>query len=170
MVVVGYGTQKKATLTGSVSPEFSVRWYLLAHPIKKTTAGKTAGVIAKYKDRWAGWGLRQILIRGRDMGATDPLIVVDGVADRSFSKLNPKTSNPFQCWRCVAVIYGARAANGVILWRQCSSGKTQVNYDGYRFSQPTPIPKMLNADDYATYVDEDDAGHGEAQTYSGWST
>lgn len=71
-----------------------------------------------------------------------------------------------------AAIYGARAANGVILvtTKRGSSGRTRVQYNGsLTFTQPTRIPKMLNSYQYATYVNEYDADerHGQAGlTYS----
>lgn len=172
MVVVGYGAQKKATLTGSVSQVSGKDLVSVgASNLSNTIAGKTAGVIANTRTGEPGEDYANILIRGKGtLGSTSPLIVVDGVADRSFSNLNPEDIESISVLKdASAAIYGARAANGVILvtTKRSKGGKMQVNYDGsVSFSQPTRVPKMLNAYDYATYVDEYDAGHGEAQTYS----
>jgi TonB-linked SusC/RagA family outer membrane protein len=172
MIVVGYGAQKKATLTGSVSQVSGKDLVSVgASNLSNTIAGKTAGVIANTRTGEPGEDYANILIRGKGtLGATNPLIVVDGVADRSFSKLNPEDIESISVLKdASAAIYGARAANGVILvtTKRSKGGKMQVSYDGnVSFSQPTRIPKMLNAYDYATYIDEYDAGHGEAQTYS----
>lgn len=104
------------------------------------------------------------------MGSTAPLIVVDGIADRSFSRLNPEDIESISVLKdASAAIYGARAANGVILvtTKRGAEGKVKVNYSGnVSFSQPTRIPEMLNSYQYATYVNEFDAAQGNTPTYS----
>ena len=171
LVVVGYGTQKKATLTGSVSSIGSDELSKMAATnITNTLAGKTAGVIANTRTGEPGADDANILIRGKGtMGDTSPLIVVDGVADRSFGRLNPDDIESISVLKdASAAIYGARAANGVILvtTKRGKAGKVQVKYDGtVSFSQPTRIPKMLNAYEYATYTNEFDKNRGAALTY-----
>lgn len=172
VVVIGYGTQKKATLTGSVSQ-------ISGDDIKKvsaanlsnTLAGKTAGIIANSRSGEPGEDGADILIRGKGtLGSTAPLIVVDGIADRSFDRLNPEDIESISVLKdASAAIYGARAANGVILvtTKRGAEGKVKFNYSGnVSISQPTRIPEMLNSLQYATYVNEYDAGHGESATYS----
>lgn len=172
VVVIGYGTQKKATLTGSVSQ-------ISGDDIKKvsaanlsnTLAGKTAGIIANSRSGEPGEDGADILIRGKGtLGSTAPLIVVDGIADRSFDRLNPEDIESISILKdASAAIYGARAANGVILvtTKRGAEGKVKFNYSGnVSISQPTRIPEMLNSLQYATYVNEYDGGHGEAATYS----
>ena len=117
VVVVGYGSQKKATVTGSISQ-------VSGEDIKKistanltnTLAGKTAGVIANVRSGEPGEDNATIFIRGKGTtGNTDPLIIVDGIADRSFSRLNPDDIESISVLKdASAAIYGARAANGVI--------------------------------------------------------
>lgn len=171
MVVVGYGSQKKATLTGSVSQMSGDDIKKMAAVnITNVLAGKTAGVIANMRTSEPGEDNASILIRGKGtLGDTSPLIVVDGVADRSFSRLNPDDIESISVLKdASAAIYGSRAANGVILvtTRRGKEGKTRVSYDGnISFSQPTRVPKMLNAYQYATYVDEFDASMGNTLTY-----
>lgn len=163
VVVVGYGVQKKATLTGSVSS-------VTGEDIKKvsaanltnTLAGKTAGVIGNTRSGEPGEDGATFTIRGKGTtGDTSPLIVVDGVADRSFSRLNPEDIESISVLKdASAAIYGARAANGVILvtTKRGKEGKVKVNYNGsYTIAQPTRIPKMLNSYQYATYRNEYDA-------------
>lgn len=175
VVVVGYGVQKKATLTGSVSS-------VAGEDIKKvsaanltnTLAGKTAGVIGMSTSGEPGADNATLLIRGKGtLGDTSPLIVVDGIADRSFSRLDPNDIESISVLKdASAAIYGARAANGVILvtTKRGKAGKVKITYNGnYSMSQPTRIPKMLNSYQYATYVNEYDADprHGSGQlTYS----
>lgn len=90
VVVVGYGTQKKATLTGSVSQVGGEELKKVSTAnLTNTLAGKTAGVIANTRSGEPGADDATILIRGKGtLGNTSPLIVVDGIADRSFSRLN----------------------------------------------------------------------------------
>ena len=172
VVVVGYGTQKKATLTGSVSQVGGEELKKVAATnLTNTLAGKTAGVIANTRSGEPGEDNADILIRGKGtLGSTSPLIVVDGIADRSFSRLNPEDIESISVLKdASAAIYGARAANGVILvtTKRGTEGKVKINYSGnVSFSQPTRIPEMLDSYQYATYVNEYDAGHGEAATYS----
>ena len=90
VVVVGYGTQKKATLTGSISSVGGEELKKVAAVnLSNTLAGKTAGVIANTRSGEPGEDGATIQIRGQGtFGSTSPLIVVDGIADRSFSRLN----------------------------------------------------------------------------------
>ena len=172
VVVVGYGTQKKATLTGSISQVGGDEIKKLAAAnLTNTLAGKTAGVIANTRSGEPGEDNADILIRGKGtLGSTAPLIVVDGIADRSFSRLNPEDIESISVLKdASAAIYGARAANGVILvtTKRGAEGKVKVNYSGnVSFSQPTRIPEMLNSYQYATYVNEFDAAQGNTPTYS----
>lgn len=171
VVVVGYGTQKKATLTGSISQVGGDELRKLAAVnLTNTLAGKTAGVIANTRSGEPGEDNADILIRGKGtLGSTAPLIVVDGIADRSFSRLNPEDIESISVLKdASAAIYGARAANGVILvtTKRGAEGKVKVNYSGnVSFSQPTRIPEMLNSYQYATYVNEFDAAQGNTLTY-----
>jgi len=174
VLVVGYGTQKKATVTGSVSQIGGDELKKVgAVNITNTLAGKTAGVIANMRTGEPGEDNAEILIRGKGtLGSTAPLIVVDGIADRSFSRLNPDDIESISILKdASAAIYGARAANGVILvtTKRGKQGKMQVSYSGnVSFSQPTRVPEMLNSLEYATYVNEYDAnpGHQQQATYS----
>lgn len=171
VVVVGYGTQKKATLTGSVSSigGDDLKKISTAN-LTNTLAGKTAGVIANTRSGEPGADDAEILIRGKGtLGNTAPLIVVDGIADRSFGRLNAEDIESISVLKdASAAIYGARAANGVILvtTKRGKEGKIKVNYSGnVSISQPTRVPEMLDAYQYATYVNEFDAAQGNSLTY-----
>lgn len=172
VVVVGYGSQKKSTLTGSVSQISGEELKKVAATnLTNTLAGKTAGVIANMRSGEPGADDATILIRGKGTtGDTSPLIVVDGIADREFSRLNPEDIESISVLKdASAAIYGARAANGVILitTKRGKEGKVKVNYSGnYSVSQPTRVPDMLNSYQHATYVNEYDRGHGNSDTYS----
>lgn len=139
--------KKKTTLTGSVSSVSGedIKKVSAAN-LSNTLAGKTAGIIANTRSGEPGEDGADILIRGKGtLGNTSPLIVVDGIADRSFSRLNPEDIESISVLKdASAAIYGARAANGVILvtTKRGKEGKMQVNYNGsYTLSQPTRIPQ-----------------------------
>lgn len=170
VVVVGYGVQKKATLTGSISAVNGEELKKVSTAnMTNTLAGKTAGIIANNRSGEPGADDATILIRGKGtLGDTSPLIVVDGIADRSFGRLNPEDIESISVLKdASAAIYGARAANGVILvtTKRGKEGKVRMNYSGsYTMSQPTRVPKMLDAYQYATYVNEYDAQVRHAQS------
>jgi len=172
VVVVGYGTQKKATVTGSVSQVGGDELKKVASiNLSGALAGKTAGIISNVRSGEPGEDGASILIRGKGTtGSNAPLIVVDGVADRSFSRLNPEDIETISVLKdASAAIYGARAANGVILvtTKRGKEGKVKINYNGnVGFTQPTRVPDMLNAFQYATYINEYDRGHDMYETYS----
>ena len=172
VVVVGYGTQKKATLTGSISTVGGEDLKKIAAVnLSNTLAGKTAGVIANTRSGEPGEDGATIQIRGQGtFGSTSPLIVVDGIADRSFSRLNPEDIESISVLKdASAAIYGARAANGVILvtTKRGKEGRTSLTYNGrVGFSQPTRVPKMLNSYQYMTYINEYQTGHGATPTFT----
>lgn len=117
--------------------------------LTSSLAGKTAGVIANTRSGEPGEDGASILIRGKGtMGNTSPLIVVDGVADRGFGRLNSEDIESISVLKdASAAIYGARAVNGVILvtTKRGKEGKIKVNYAGdYSVSQPTRVPKMTS--------------------------
>lgn len=171
VVVVGYGTQKKATLTGSISSVGGEELKKVAAVnLSNTLAGKTAGVIANTRSGEPGEDGATIQIRGQGtFGSTSPLIVVDGIADRSFSRLNAEDIESISILKdASAAIYGSRAANGVILvtTKRGKEGKTTLSYSGrVGFSQPTRVPEMLNSYQYMTYVNEYQTGHGLETTF-----
>lgn len=172
IVIVGYGAQKKATLTGSVSQVSGDEIKKVAAAnLTNTLAGKTAGVIANVRSGEPGEDNASILIRGKGTtGNSDPLIVVDGIADRDFARLNPEDIESISVLKdASAAIYGSRAANGVILvtTKRGKEGQIRTTYSGsYSIAQPTRVPKMLNSYQHATYVNEYDRGHGNSHTYS----
>lgn len=171
VIVVGYGSQKKATVTGSIS-QIDGDEMKKANKVNLTSslAGKTAGVIANTRSSEPGEDGASILIRGKGtLGKTDPLVVVDGVADRGFGRLNSEDIESISILKdASAAIYGARAANGVILikTKRGKEGKVKVNYAGdFSISQPTRTPKMANALQYATYVNEYDKRKGNQESF-----
>lgn len=162
VVVVGYGTQKKATVTGSVA---SVRGADLDKSptlnLSNSLAGRLPGITALQRTGEPGFDGSTIRIRGTNtLGNSGPLVVIDGVPDRAggIDRLNPADIESVSVLKdASAAIYGARAANGVILvtTRQGKAGKPVVSYDyNYGWQQPTVVPKMSNAAEYAELLNE----------------
>lgn len=154
VVVVGYGVQKKKLVTGATVQ-------VKGDDIQKlsTTSALTAmqsqspGVTIMQNNGQAGEGFK-VNIRGLGTtGNSDPLYVVDGVAGGSLNDLNPADIESIDVLKdaASAAIYGARAANGVILitTKQGKSGKLQISYDGYYGQQYLyKAPDVLNAQEY----------------------
>jgi len=162
VVVVGYGTQKKAVVSGSVT---SVKGAELAKTptanLSNSLAGRLPGVTAVQASGEPGYDGSTIRIRGvNSLGNNNALIVIDGVPNRAggLERLNPNDVESVSVLKdASAAIYGSRAANGVILitTRQGKSGKPQLSYDfAYGLQQPARIPKMSNSSQYAEILNE----------------
>ena len=162
VVVVGYGTQRKVTVTGSVT---AVRGTELdkspSTNLSNALVGRLPGVTAIQSGGEPGRDASTIRIRGTNtLGNSGPLIVIDGVPDRAggLERLNPADIESMSVLKDASgAIYGARAANGVILitTKQGRSGKPTVSYDfNNGWLQPTVVPKMGNAAQYAELLNE----------------
>ncbi|CAK7033386.1 MAG: TonB-dependent receptor SusC [Parabacteroides sp.] len=137
VVVVGYGTQKKANLTGSVS---TVKYgqELENRPItdpSQALSGKATGVWVSQNSGSPGSDGATIRIRGYGtLNNSDPLVLIDGVEGR-MAELAPNDIASITVLKdaASAAIYGSRAANGVILveTKKGSGDKVSVNYTGY---------------------------------------
>jgi TonB-dependent starch-binding outer membrane protein SusC len=160
-VNVGYGTQRKATLTGSVSSVGGKELQMSpAISVSNSIAGLLPGVVALNRTGEPGYDQADILIRGRNTtGNNSPLVVVDGVQDApGWQQINPNDIESISVLKdASAAIYGARAANGVILitTKRGITGKPVINYSfNQGLSQPTRLPKMADAASLATYTNE----------------
>ncbi|GAB3275206.1 TonB-dependent receptor [Larkinella harenae] len=160
VVVVGYGTQARATLTGSVVTAKGEE--LKQNPgvnLSNSLAGRLPGIIANTRSGLPGSGAT-LLIRGQStLGNNNPLIVIDGVWGRGgFEQINPNDVESISVLKdASAAIYGAQAANGVILitTKRGTSGKPVISYTvNQGISQPTRLAKMANSATYAEYMNE----------------
>jgi len=120
VVVVGYGTQKKLTVTGAVTAikgENLVKFP--AVDLSNSLAGRLPGLVVIQTSGEPGADGATINIRGTNtLGNSSPLIVIDGVPDRDggLGRLNPRDIESISVLKdASAAIYGARAANGAIL-------------------------------------------------------
>ena len=162
VVVVGYGTQKKLTVTGAVSAIKGEN--LVKSPavdMSNSLAGRLPGLVVIQQSGEPGYDGATVSIRGTNtLGNNNPLIVIDGVPDRDggLGRLNPRDVESISVLKdASAAIYGARAANGAILvtTKKGASGKPKITYDfNYGQSQPARIPKMSNASEYAAIMNE----------------
>ena len=160
VVVVGYGVQKKKLVTGStVQVKGSDLAKLNTTNPLAALQSQTPGVQITQKSAQPGSSFK-VYIRGvGTTGNSDPLYVIDGVPGGNMDNINPADIESIDVLKDAAssAIYGARAANGVILvtTKQGKEGKITATYDGYvGISNPYKKPALLNAQEYMTIVDE----------------
>jgi TonB-linked SusC/RagA family outer membrane protein len=162
VVVVGYGVEKKATLTGSISTVQGKEVAKSPSPnLAASLEGRLPGLVVNQRTGEPGRDDPNIFIRGTGTdGNSSPLIIIDGVQRDGLSRLNPEDIASFSILKdASAAIYGARAANGVILvtTKRGAKGKPVFNFSyDYAFQSPTKIPTVLDAATYATVYNEGD--------------
>ena len=160
VVVVGYGTMKKKLVTGAT---VQVKGEDIAK-LNTTNAleamqSSTPGVQITQSSSQPGKGYK-VYIRGiGTTGNSSPLYVIDGVAGGSLDGINPNDIESIDVLKdaASAAIYGARAANGVILvtTKQGKAGKIELSYNGAMgWSNTYKRPQLLNAQQYMTIMDE----------------
>jgi len=160
VVVIGYGTQSKATVTGAVvGVEGSDLVKVRTPNVINSLTGQVPGVFINSRTGEPGKENPSILIRGKSTtGNSDPLIVIDGVQRGELSRLNPNDIETISVLKdASAAIYGARAANGVILvtTKRGKKGKSTFDFSyNSGFSQPTRTPKMADSYTWATVYNE----------------
>ena len=160
LVVVGYGTQKKANLTGAVA---NIQMDDLgSRPLTNSSLalqGKVSGVYALQNSGKPGADNATINIRGvGTINNSDPLVLIDGFP----GSMNDVSVNDIKSISVLkdaasAAIYGNRAANGVILitTKRGDSGKMTVTYNGYfGMQEATSLPKVMNSVEYTTLYNE----------------
>jgi TonB-linked SusC/RagA family outer membrane protein len=154
VVVVGYGTQKKATVTGSIAEVKGED--LVKAPVANLTnalAGRLPGLTATQPSGQPGADGSRFNIRG--FGTA--LVLIDGVPG-SFANIDAsEIENVTVLKDASANIYGFSAANGAILvtTKKGTAGKTSISYNGfYGIQQNTTYPKMLDAGQYTELYDE----------------
>ena len=160
VVVIGYGTMKKKLVTGAT---VQVKGEDIAK-LNTTNAleamqSSTPGVQITQSSTQPGKGYK-VYIRGiGTTGNSAPLYVIDGVAGGSLDDINPNDIESIDVLKdaASAAIYGARAANGVILvtTKQGKEGKIELTYNGAMgWSNAYKRPQLLNAQQYMTIIDE----------------
>jgi TonB-linked SusC/RagA family outer membrane protein len=166
VVVVGYGVQKRASVTGSVASIQSKDIVTVKTPnITNTLAGKLPGLRAVQRSGAPGDDAASIDIRG--FGSA--LIIVDGV-ERDFSQIDANDVESISVLKdASAAVYGFKGANGVILvnTKKGEIGKPKISYTGYAGVQNiTRYPEFLNGYEYALLYNEAQQNIGVNAPYS----
>ena len=161
IIVVGYGTQKKATVTGSISTiKGDAIAQVPAPNISQSLAGRVVGVSMRPNGGQPGKDDPDIHIRGIvTTGNNKPLVVVDGVRRDNIRQVDAGSIETITILKDAAAVapYGIGGANGVILitTKKGKSGKPQARISSsYGFQNPTYLPKMLGAKDYMALQNE----------------
>jgi len=160
VVVVGYGVQKKKLVTGAtVQVKGDEIAKLNTTNALEAMQSSTPGVQITQSSSQPGKGYK-VYIRGiGTTGSASPLYVIDGVAGGSLDDINPADIESIDVLKdaASAAIYGARAANGVILvtTKQGKAGKIELTYNGaIGWSNAYKRPQLLNAQQYMNIIDE----------------
>ena len=175
VVVIGYGTMKKKLVTGAtVQVKGDDIAKLSTTDALTAMQSQTPGVMILQNSGQAGEGYK-VNIRGiGTTGDSNPLYVIDGVAGGNLSDLNPSDIESIDVLKdaASAAIYGARAANGVILvtTKQGKAGKIELSYNGAMgWSNAYKRPQLLNAQQYMTIIDEYNFNvNGEKMDWAGF--
>ncbi|WP_460635852.1 SusC/RagA family TonB-linked outer membrane protein [Larkinella harenae] len=155
VVVVGYGVQKKTSVTAAVSAMKGEE--IASVPVTNLSnglGGRLPGVIVKQGSGEPGRDGSNIYIRGiSSTGANQPLLIVDGIP-RNFQQLDPNTIDSFTILKDAAAVapYGVAGANGVVLvtTKRGKTGTPSLTYNGYvGFQNPTVMPSYLHGYDFA---------------------
>jgi len=154
VVVIGYGVQQKRVATGSISKVDAkdIEGYKVPN-VLSAIDGQVSGVIAGESSGQPG-SSKSVFIRGISTnGDNSPLYVVDGLTVSGIDNLNPSDIESVDVLKDAAstAIYGARAANGVIIitTKKGKDGTGVLSYEGFTsFSNPWKMPEMLNSEQY----------------------
>lgn len=169
VIVVGYGTQKRSSVTAAVS---TIKGKDLAsQPVANITdalGGHVAGVLFTQSSGEPGKDGADIQIRGvSTTGNSQPLVIVDGVP-RNYTQIDPNSIESVSVLKDAAAVapYGLAGANGVLLitTKKGKSGKPTLSYNSYYgWQNPTVLTKFVNAYQYATLFNAaDDNAHPAA--------
>ena len=155
VVVVGYGTQKKGSVTGAISQVGNKELKMApSGSLSNMLAGRLPGLITKQSSGQPGQDGSSLYIRGNGAGDGDPLIVVDGVVTDYFPSFSQDEVESITILKdaTAAAVYGVRAAAGVILVttkRGTVQKPTVTVNSSVTLSQNTNFPKFLNGPDFA---------------------
>ena len=155
VVAVAYGTQKKTSMTSSVSTMEGTKVSSIpVTDLSQTIGGRVSGVITKQTVGEPGRDEAAIYIRGvSTTGSSQPLLIVDGIP-REFRHLDPNSIESITILKDAAAVapYGIGGANGVILvtTKRGKSEEAKISYSGYvGFQNPTVLPDYVNGYQYA---------------------
>jgi len=161
IVVIGYGIQKKKVATGSIAKLTNENIEgIVTSDVQSTLEGQVTGLMVNESSGMPG-ASKSILIRGVSTnGDNSPLYIVDGVQVGGIGNISPGDIESIDVLKDAAssAIYGARAANGVVIIttkKGGKDGKGEISYEGsYSSTQPWRLPSMLNSDQYVMLTRE----------------
>ena len=158
VVVVGYGVQKRSSVTGAItsvaSSDIENRTIT---DVAESLGGKTPGVMVISNSAAPG-SSPTIRVRGYSSnGDSNPLYVVDGLRTTDISNIDPADIESIEVLKdaASAAIYGAQAGNGVLLitTKKAKKGRTRISYDfQLSFQSLGKVPEVLNSEEYITYM------------------
>jgi TonB-linked SusC/RagA family outer membrane protein len=155
VVVVGYSSQKRATVTGAISTLKAEEVADIPLPnVSQTLAGRVAGLNMRPNGGAPGSDNPDINIRGIvTTGNSSPLVVVDGIRRNNIQQIDPNTIETVTVLKDAAAVapFGIGGANGVILitTKRGQLGKPNISINStVGFQKPTYLPDMVNAQDY----------------------
>ena len=162
VVVVGYGKQKKESVTASIA-SISRKELVQTQQsnISNMLVGRMPGLIAFQRSGAPGEDASSLLIRGVSTFTdnTAPLIMIDGIERTNFDGIDPNEVESLNILKdaSATAIYGVKGANGVVLitTRKGERGRPRLSYSGnFALQQSTQLPSYLNSADYATLYNE----------------
>jgi TonB-linked SusC/RagA family outer membrane protein len=173
VIVVGYGTQKKASVVGAIS---TIKPSLLQVGTSRTLGnnlgGQITGVIAVQRSGEPGYDASDIKIRGISTfaGGTSPLVLVDGI-ERNLNDVDPASIESFSVLKDAAAsaVYGVRGANGVILvnTKRGFIGKPTIQVrTEHAIQEPTKLPSFIRAAPYMGLINELATDAGKPRPFS----
>ena len=170
-VVVGYGVQKKSVVTAAISSITSEDLKATAQTrVDNVLQGMTSGVTVIQSSGAPDAGA-QVRIRGiGTINNSEPLYIIDGLPAGSIDFLNPNDIERIEVLKDAAsgAVYGARAANGVVLitTKKGAKGKAQVSYNfSYGMQNSWRNPAVLNATEYAVMMNEGQLNAGNVPMF-----
>lgn len=161
VVVVGFGTQKKESIVGSISTVQPEKLRVSSsRSVSNALTGQISGIIGVQRSGEPGYDNSSFWIRGISTfaGNRSPLVLVDGI-ERSLNNIEPQEIESFSVLKDAAAsaVYGVRGANGVILinTKRGKIGKPTVMVRSeYAMTQPVKLPEYLGAADYLQLMDD----------------
>ncbi|WP_207513971.1 SusC/RagA family TonB-linked outer membrane protein [Longitalea luteola] len=174
VTVIGYGQQKKVSVVGSQATVTPEDLKLPARDIAGMLAGRISGIITTSRGGGPGADNASVLVRGVSTfgtGSRAPLIIIDGVPDRTFNDIDPEDIQTFTVLKDATstAVYGTRGANGVILinTKRGVAGKPQINVElNQGVTQFVQLPKLLDAPTWMELYNEALETRGRDPFYS----
>lgn len=159
VMVVAYGTQKRASVVGAITTIEPAKLNVsTSRSLSNDLAGNIAGIIGVQRSGEPGYDNSEFWIRGISSfkGSQSPLVLVDGI-ERSLNDIDIAEIETFSVLKdaSASAVYGVRGANGVILitTKKGYAGKTNINVSvEHSMTQPAQLPKFLNAPNYVTLL------------------